>query len=65
MEQSSVCLPEHHPGYLSCPENLQTGERLRSNVKPRSGVAAEEPSVGASAEALLTALALGAVRSSA
>ena len=25
----SVCLPEHHPGYVSWPEYLQTRERLR------------------------------------
>ena len=29
MEEWSVCLPEHHPGYVSWPEYLQTRERLR------------------------------------
>jgi DNA invertase Pin-like site-specific DNA recombinase len=38
IEQWSVCLPEHHPGYVSWSEYLQTRERLRSNViKPREG----------------------------
>ena len=44
MEQWSVCLPEHHPGYVSWPEYLQTRERLRANVRPRGeggGVARE------------------------
>src|SRR3954469_24763953 len=35
MEQWSVCLPEHHPGYVSWSEYLQTRERLRSNARPR------------------------------
>jgi excisionase family DNA binding protein len=40
----SVCLPEHHPGYVSWPEYLQTRERLRANVRPRGegGGAARE-----------------------
>jgi DNA invertase Pin-like site-specific DNA recombinase len=40
----SVCLPEHHPGYVSWSEYLQTRERLRSNVRPRGegGGAARE-----------------------
>ena len=44
MEQWSVCLPEHHPGYVSWPEYLQTRERLRANVRPRGegGGAARE-----------------------
>jgi DNA invertase Pin-like site-specific DNA recombinase len=44
MEQWSVCLPEHHPGYVSWPEYLQTRARLRSNVRPRGegGGAARE-----------------------
>src|SRR3954449_3907379 len=44
LEQWSVCLPEHHPGYVSWPEYLQTRERLRSNVRPRGegGGAARE-----------------------
>lgn len=44
MAQWSVCLPEHHPGYVSWPEYLQTRERLRSNVRPRGegGGAARE-----------------------
>src|SRR5215217_3949938 len=43
-EQWSVCLPEHHPGYVSWSEYLQTRERLRSNVRPRGegGGAARE-----------------------
>src|SRR4051794_14018804 len=32
IEQWSVCLPEHHPGYVSWDEYLATRERLRSNV---------------------------------
>src|SRR4051812_25016420 len=44
LEQWSVCLPDHHPGYVSWPEYLQTRERLRSNVRPRGqgGGAARE-----------------------
>jgi len=44
MEQWSVCLPEHHPGYVSWEEYLATRERLRSNVRPRGegGGAARE-----------------------
>src|SRR4051812_11091853 len=44
MQQWSVCLPEHHPGYVSWPEYLQTRARLRSNVRPRGegGGAARE-----------------------
>src|SRR3954468_9159272 len=43
-EQWSVCLPEHHPGYVSWLEYLQTRARLRSNVRPRGegGGAARE-----------------------
>ena len=32
IEQWSVCLPEHHPGYVSWDDYLQTRERLRANV---------------------------------
>jgi DNA invertase Pin-like site-specific DNA recombinase len=35
LEEWSVCLPEHHPGYVSWPEYLQTRERLRANMRPR------------------------------
>jgi DNA invertase Pin-like site-specific DNA recombinase len=44
IEQWSVCLPEHHPGYVSWPEYLQTRARLRANVRPRGegGGAARE-----------------------
>jgi DNA invertase Pin-like site-specific DNA recombinase len=43
-EQWSVCLPEHHPGYVSWPDYLATRERLRANVRPRGegGGAARE-----------------------
>jgi excisionase family DNA binding protein len=44
LEQWSVCLPEHHPGYVSWPDFLATRERLGSNVRPRGegGGAARE-----------------------
>jgi excisionase family DNA binding protein len=44
VEEWSVCLPEHHPGYVSWPEYLQTRERLRANMRPRGegGGAARE-----------------------
>jgi excisionase family DNA binding protein len=44
LEEWSVCLPEHHPGYVSWPEYLQTRERLRANMRPRGegGGAARE-----------------------
>ena len=44
LEEWSVCLPEHHPGYVSWPEYLATRERLRANVRPRGegGGAARE-----------------------
>ena len=32
-EQWSVCLPEHHPGYVSWQEYLATRERLRRNMR--------------------------------
>ena len=44
IEQWSVCLPEHHPGYVSWDEYLGTRERLRANVRPKGqgGGAARE-----------------------
>src|SRR3954467_4996229 len=44
LEEWSVCLPEHHPGYVSWPDYLATRERLRCNVRPRGegGGAARE-----------------------
>ncbi|MGO9496659.1 MAG: recombinase family protein, partial [Solirubrobacteraceae bacterium] len=44
IEEWSVCLPDHHPGYVSWDEYLATRERLRSNVRPRGegGGAARE-----------------------
>jgi excisionase family DNA binding protein len=44
IEEWSVCLPEHHPGYVSWEEYLATRRRLRSNVRPRGegGGAARE-----------------------
>ena len=44
LEQWSVCLPEHHPGYVTWSEYLATRERLRANVRPRGqgGGAARE-----------------------
>jgi DNA invertase Pin-like site-specific DNA recombinase len=44
LEEWSVCLPEHHPGYVSWPDYLATRERLRANVRPRGegGGAARE-----------------------
>lgn len=43
-EEWSVCLPEHHPGYVSWSDYLATRERLRANVRPRGegGGAARE-----------------------
>ncbi|MFL5919095.1 MAG: recombinase family protein [Gaiellaceae bacterium] len=35
VEQWSVCLPEHHPGYVSWDEYLATRARLKANVRPR------------------------------
>jgi excisionase family DNA binding protein len=44
LEQWSVCIPDHHPGYVSWDEYLATRERLRANVRPRGegGGAARE-----------------------
>jgi DNA invertase Pin-like site-specific DNA recombinase/predicted DNA-binding transcriptional regulator AlpA len=44
LEQWSVCIPDHHPGYVSWHEYLATRERLRQNVRPRGegGGAARE-----------------------
>ena len=44
IEEWSVCLPDHHPGYVSWDEYLATRERLRANVRPRGegGGAARE-----------------------
>jgi excisionase family DNA binding protein len=44
MAEWSVCLPDHHPGYVSWDEYLATRERLRANMTCRgegSGVARE------------------------
>jgi excisionase family DNA binding protein len=40
IEQWSVCLPEHHPGYVSWDDYLATRERLRANVRPKGEGAA-------------------------
>jgi DNA invertase Pin-like site-specific DNA recombinase len=44
LEEWSVCLPDHHHGYVSWDEYLATRERLRANVRPRGegGGAARE-----------------------
>ena len=44
MEEWSVCLPGHHPGYVSWEEYLANRQRLRANVRPRGegGGAARE-----------------------
>jgi excisionase family DNA binding protein len=44
LEEWSVCLPEHHPGYVSWDEYLATRVRLKANVRPRGegGGAARE-----------------------
>jgi excisionase family DNA binding protein len=44
LEQWSVCIPDHHPGYVSWDEYLATRDRLRSNVIRRGegGGAARE-----------------------
>jgi hypothetical protein len=44
IEEWSVCLPDHHPGYVSWEEYLATRQRLRANVRPRGegGGAARE-----------------------
>ncbi len=44
IEEWSVCLPDHHPGYVSWDEYLATRRRLRANVRPRGegGGAARE-----------------------
>jgi excisionase family DNA binding protein len=44
LEEWSVCLPEHHPGYVSWSDYLAARERLRANVRPRGegGGAARE-----------------------
>jgi DNA invertase Pin-like site-specific DNA recombinase len=44
IEEWSVCLPDHHPGYVRWEEYLANRERLRANVRPRGegGGAARE-----------------------
>jgi excisionase family DNA binding protein len=44
MEEWSVCIPGHHPGYVSWDDYLATRKRLRANVRPRGegGGAARE-----------------------
>src|SRR5450432_1454940 len=46
IEEWSVCLPDHHPGYVTWDEYLATRQRLRANVTPRGegGGAAREGS---------------------
>lgn len=44
IEEWSVCLPDHHPGYVSWEDYLANRRRLRANVRPRGegGGAARE-----------------------
>jgi DNA invertase Pin-like site-specific DNA recombinase len=50
LKEWSVCLPEHHPGYVSWDEYLATRERLRANVRPRGeGAKCRPPSFPGSA----------------
>jgi len=44
LEEWAVCLPEHHPGYVSWPEYLATRARLTANARPHGegGGAARE-----------------------
>ena len=44
IEEWSVCIPDHHPGYVSWDSYLATRRRLRSNVRPKGegGGAARE-----------------------
>jgi len=44
MEDWSVCLPDHHPGYVSWEDYFSNRQRLRANVRPRGegGGAARE-----------------------
>jgi DNA invertase Pin-like site-specific DNA recombinase len=45
-EEWAVCLPDHHPGYVSWDEYLATRERLHANMRPRGeggGAAREGP----------------------
>ena len=44
IEEWSVCMPDHHPGYVTWEEYLANRQRLRANVRPRGegGGAARE-----------------------
>jgi DNA invertase Pin-like site-specific DNA recombinase/transposase len=44
IEEWSVCIPDHHPGYVTWEEYLANRQRLRANVRPRGegGGAARE-----------------------
>jgi DNA invertase Pin-like site-specific DNA recombinase len=47
LEQWSVCIPEHHPGYVSWDDYLATRERLRQNViRPGEGGGAAREGTG-------------------
>ena len=47
LEQWSVCIPEHHPGYVSWDQYLATRERLRANViRPGEGGGAAREGAG-------------------
>jgi hypothetical protein len=35
MQDWQVCLPDHHPGYVSWDQYLDTQARLRANVRAR------------------------------
>ncbi len=35
LEQWSVCIPDHHPGYVSWEAYLATRKRLRANMRPK------------------------------
>ncbi len=46
LEEWKVCIPEHHPGYVTWEQYLQTLSRLRANARPKGqgGGAAREGS---------------------
>jgi excisionase family DNA binding protein len=47
LEQWSVCIPEHHPGYVSWDHYLATRERLRANmIRPGEGGGAAREGAG-------------------
>src|SRR5262249_41517527 len=53
LEQWAVCLPDHHPGYVSWEDYLATREPLKQNTRPRGAGGAAAPEGAALLQGLI------------